>query len=143
MESETSYKVTLNWYDLSGGLAKSLSMSLIGKQIDGIYHTGIWVYGKEYFYGNGINWEAEGATPFGAPTQTIEMGETQIDQEMFHDYLQDISDRFTFLTYNIATNNCNHFTNEWATFLVDKAIPDFALKQAEEFFETPLGKYFQ
>ncbi|CAI2375354.1 unnamed protein product [Moneuplotes crassus] len=122
------------------GLAKSLSMSLIGKQIDGIYHTGICVYGKEYFYGNGINCENEGATPFGTPTETIELGETELPQEMFHDFLQDISERFTFLTYNIATNNCNHFTNECSTFLVDKTIPDFALKQAEEFFETPLGQ---
>ena len=139
MEAEEGTKVYLNWYDLSGGLAKQLSMGLIGKQIDGIWHTGLCVYGKEYFYGNGICCENQGTTPFGTPTQTLELGETQLPVEMFHDYLHDISGRFTFLTYNIATNNCNHFCNEAANFLVDKGIPDFALKQAEEFFETPLG----
>lgn len=44
----------LRVYDLSQGMAKVLSPSLIGKQIDGIWHTGIVVYGKEYFYSGGI-----------------------------------------------------------------------------------------
>lgn len=37
--------VVLNLYDLSGGLAKNMSRAIIGKQIDGIWHTGIVVYG--------------------------------------------------------------------------------------------------
>jgi hypothetical protein len=27
---------------------------LLGKQIDGIWHTGIIVYGKEFYFGGGI-----------------------------------------------------------------------------------------
>ena len=38
--------VSLNVYDLSQGLAKSLSQAIIGHQIEGIWHTGIVVYGK-------------------------------------------------------------------------------------------------
>jgi len=53
-----------------------------------------------------------GSTPFGIPTRIEELGRTELPQEMFHDFLSDISDRFTFMTYNIATHNCNHFTNE-------------------------------
>lgn len=41
-----SSQVTLYVYDLSGGMAKSLSRAIIGQQIDGIYHTGIVVYNK-------------------------------------------------------------------------------------------------
>ena len=42
-------------YDLSQGLAKQMSLMLIGKQIDAIYHTSILVHGEEYFYsGEGI-----------------------------------------------------------------------------------------
>lgn len=51
--SET-FKVVLRVYDLSQGMAKVLSPSIIGKQIDGVWHTGIVVYGKEYFYSGGI-----------------------------------------------------------------------------------------
>lgn len=140
MESEDKAKVTLHCYDLSGGMAKMLSQSIVGKQIDGIWHTGICVFGKEYFFGNGICCENAGQTPFGTPTTVEELGETELTIDIFHDYLNDISGRFTFMTYNLINNNCNHFTNECAGFLVDKNIPDYILKQAEEFFETPLGQ---
>ena len=60
-----TYKVQLYVYDLSQGMASSMSMAMIGKQIDGIWHTGLVVYGKEYFYGGGISWANPGTTPFG------------------------------------------------------------------------------
>lgn len=43
------------WPDLpSRGMAKQMSMSFLGKQVDGIWHTGILVHGREYFFGGGI-----------------------------------------------------------------------------------------
>lgn len=48
------YKVVLRVYDISQGMAKALSPALLGKQIEAIYHTGIAVYGREYFYSGGI-----------------------------------------------------------------------------------------
>lgn len=42
----TSSAVSLRVYDLSRGMARQLSPSLLGKQIDGIWHTGLLVYGK-------------------------------------------------------------------------------------------------
>ena len=143
METDAKQKVWLNCYDISNGLAKQLSPMFLGKQIDGVWHTGLVVYGKEYFFVNGICCEEAGMTPFGEPTSCEDLGDTEVPQEMFHDFLLDIKDRFTFTTYNIVSNNCNHFTNECAVFLVDKPIPDFALKQAEEFFATPLGQQIQ
>ena len=38
--------VVLYVYDLSGGLAKSMSRAIIGQQLDGIWHTGIVAYNK-------------------------------------------------------------------------------------------------
>ena len=61
----TEDKVKLHVYDLSGGLAQIGSKKYIGKQFDGIWHTGIVVYGKEYYYGNGICFDTAGLTPFG------------------------------------------------------------------------------
>jgi hypothetical protein len=52
-----SFQVALNVYDLSGGMASQFSRQLTGKQIDGIWHTGIVVYGKEFYYGGGISWD--------------------------------------------------------------------------------------
>lgn len=38
---------------------------MIGQQVDGIWHTGIVVYGKEYYFGGGISYDPPGRTPFG------------------------------------------------------------------------------
>lgn len=49
-----TYKVDIYIYDLSNGMAKSMSPFLLGKTIDAIYHTGLVVYGTEYYFGGGI-----------------------------------------------------------------------------------------
>jgi len=40
---------------------------MIGKQIDGIWHTGIVVYNKEFYFGGGISYDLPACTPFGKP----------------------------------------------------------------------------
>lgn len=42
----TTSAVSLRVYDLSRGMARQLSPALLGKQIDGIWHTGVLVYGQ-------------------------------------------------------------------------------------------------
>lgn len=49
-----SEKVTLFAYDISMGMAKGMSMMLIGQQIDAVYHTSIVAFGREYYFGGGI-----------------------------------------------------------------------------------------
>ena len=75
MESE-HVKITLNVYDLSNGLAKQVSMALLGKQIEGVWHTGIVIHGKEYYFGSGICADPVGSTPFGKPVKTLDLGTT-------------------------------------------------------------------
>lgn len=53
MDSEKA-KVKVYLYDISNGMAKSLSPMLIGKQIEAVWHTGLVVYGNEYYFGGGI-----------------------------------------------------------------------------------------
>merc|ERR1719215_1063504 len=40
-------------YDVSQGMAKGMSQMLLGKQIDLVPHTGIVVFGREYYFGSG------------------------------------------------------------------------------------------
>lgn len=61
--------VTLLVYDITMGMAKSMSMAFVGIQIDAVYHTSIVVYGREYFYGGGICNTAVKQTPYGKPIQ--------------------------------------------------------------------------
>ncbi len=48
------FKVFLYVYDITNGMAKSLSPMLLGKSIEGVWHTSIVAYDMEYFYGGGI-----------------------------------------------------------------------------------------
>ena len=41
-----SEKVTLLVYDITMGMAKGMSMMLIGQQIDAVYHTSIVAFGS-------------------------------------------------------------------------------------------------
>jgi hypothetical protein len=64
---QQSFKVSVNIYDLSQGMARNLSPMFLGKQIDGIWHTGIVVYGKEFYFGGGICVGNPSQTPYGNP----------------------------------------------------------------------------
>lgn len=73
-----SEKVTLLVYDISMGMARSMSMMLIGQQVDAIYHTSVVVFGREYYFGGGICNDAPKQTPYGKPIEEIPLGETEI-----------------------------------------------------------------
>ena len=66
--------VTLYVYDITSGMAKSMSMMMIGQQIDAIYHTSLVVFGKEYYFGAGICADPPKSTPFGKPIQEVPLG---------------------------------------------------------------------
>lgn len=137
--AEEGYKVTLNVYDLSQGLARQLSTTFLGKAIEAIWHTGIVVYGKEYFFGGGIQQAPAGATQYGSPVRIVELGITHVPQDVFESYLEEISPRYTAETYSLLTHNCNNFSNEVAQFLVGVSIPDYILQLPNEVMSSPMG----
>nr|XP_019817446.1 PREDICTED: desumoylating isopeptidase 1 [Bos indicus] len=53
MEPPNLYPVKLYVYDLSKGLARRLSPIMLGKQLEGIWHTSIVVHKDEFFFGSG------------------------------------------------------------------------------------------
>ncbi len=44
--------VYLYIYDLTKGMARRFSPMFLGKQIDGVWHTGIVAYDTEWYFGN-------------------------------------------------------------------------------------------
>ncbi|KAH1106072.1 hypothetical protein J1N35_009840 [Gossypium stocksii] len=139
--AEEGHKVTLNVYDLSQGLARQLSMTLLGKVIEGIWHTGIVVYGNEYYFGGGIQHIPAGTAPYGRPIKVIDLGVTHVPKDLFEMYLQEISPRYTAETYSLLTHNCNNFSNEVAQFLVGTNIPDYILQLPNEVMSSPMGSF--
>ena len=141
MASEgTPTRVQLHLYDLSQGMARAMSAQLLGKQLDGIWHTGIVAYGQEFYFGGGIQCGTPGCTHFGRPLQVIDLGETHIPRELFDEFLVDVAPRFTMHTYNLLRHNCNNFSDEIANFLVGEGIPRHILDLPDEVMSTPLGQ---
>ena len=55
--------VTINFYDLTNGLASRVGPILTGEEVEGLWHTGVVVYGNEYYFGGDIF--------FDVPKQTV------------------------------------------------------------------------
>ncbi|KAL3517791.1 hypothetical protein ACH5RR_020380 [Cinchona calisaya] len=140
--AEEGHKVSLNVYDLSQGLARQLSTTFLGKSIEGVWHTGIVVYGTEYYFGGGIQQTPAGKTPYGTPIRVVDLGTTHVPKDVFEMYLQNISPRYTQQTYSLLNHNCNNFSNEVAQFLVGATIPDYILNLPNEVINSPMGALF-
>merc|ERR1719223_2600344 len=102
-----------------------MSPAFLGKFIEGIWHTGVVVYGVEYFYGGGITYARPGDTQAGRPMRQIDMGETDVPQALFHEFLRTVSPRFTQATYSLLRPNCNNFSSECARFLTGRDVPEY------------------
>jgi len=137
--AEEGYKVSLNVYDLSQGLARQLSTTFLGRTIEGIWHTGLVVYGSEYYFGGGIQSSPVGTTPYGTPIRVADLGVTHVPKDVFETYLEEIGPRYTAETYSLLTHNCNNFSNEVAQFLVGASIPDYILNLPNEVLSSPMG----
>lgn len=124
-------KVTLALYDITSGMAKNMSMMFLGKQVDAIYHSSLIVFGREYYFGGGICHDAPDSTPYGKAIEKVNMGETELPKEIFTEFLDEISSRYTQESYNLIEHNCNHFTDEACEFLVGKGIPKRVVDQGK------------
>eukprot|EP00932_Pfiesteria_piscicida_P004114 SRR837773.14019.p1 GENE.SRR837773.14019~~SRR837773.14019.p1 ORF type:complete len:332 (-),score=95.17 SRR837773.14019:19-963(-) len=135
------WEVTLHLYDLSRGLATMVSPWLLPEALEGIWHTGLVVYGKEYYFGGDIYYDTPGETGFGKPRMSIHMGTTLRQRDELHAFIVDeLKPVFTREAYDAARNNCNHFTDRVCMFLVGKHIPEEVLRQPELMLSTGLGR---
>lgn len=137
-----TFPVKLQVYDVSHGLARSISVALLGKYLDGLWHTGISVYGNEYFYGgNGIAYCVPGTTVLGHPTEIVDLGTTEVTQDVFHEYLSNLSQNtFSPESYHVIDHNCNTFSNEIAQFLTGKTTPNKVRNLSSDIMSTSFGK---
>lgn len=90
-----SEPVKLYVYDLSQGMARSMSRQLTGKQIDGIWHTSVVVYSQEFYFGQGIMASAPGTTQHGRPLEIIDVGQTFLPLEVVVEYIDSLRSVYT------------------------------------------------
>jgi desumoylating isopeptidase 1 len=138
---EGDWPVEVWIYDLSRGMARSMSMQLLGQHIEGIWHSSIVVYGEEYFYGGGISRATPpGSTVYGVPVRKVLLGRTQIPRELFHEFIENIREKYLPERYHLLDNNCNNFSNDVAVFLTGKTIPEDVRGLPQEVLATPFGQ---
>jgi len=135
------WEVSLHLYDLSRGLATLLSPWLLHQTVEGVWHTGLVVYGKEYYFGGDIYFDKPGATGFGVPQIVLTLGTTLRQRDELHTFVVDeLKPLFSREAYDAARNNCNHFTNRVSMYLVGKHIPEEVLLQPELMLQTSVGR---
>lgn len=134
-------EVSLHFYDLSKGLAAAAAPWLINQKVEGVWHTGIVAFGREYYFGGDIYYDLPSQTGFGPPQRKIVLGRTLRQRDELHAYIvDDLKPIFCRQAYDAARNNCNHFTDRLAMFLVGKHIPEEVLKQPELVMNTNVGR---
>ncbi|KFY72070.1 hypothetical protein V499_07765 [Pseudogymnoascus sp. VKM F-103] len=136
-------EVSLYMYDLSRGLVRMMSASLIGVQLDAIYHTSIVLEGVEYVYDGGLKQVKPGSTHLGKPLRKMVLGKTELPMEVIQDYFESLRPIYTFEAYDLWRHNCNNFTNDFATFLVGKGIPSHITDMPQTVLNSPMGRLLQ
>ncbi|KXJ93077.1 thioredoxin [Microdochium bolleyi] len=130
-------------YDLSGGMARQMSMGFLGFQLDAIYHTSIELDGKEFVYDGGINVIKPGTSHLGRPLQRLHLGHTDLPMDVISEYLDSLREIFTPQAYDLFRHNCNNFSNDFSTFLVGKGIPEHITNMPQAVLDSPFGQMLQ
>ena len=135
-----AHPVRLFVYDLSNGLAAQLSQQLTGRYFRAIFHTGIVVYDREYFFGGGgIESSLPGRSPYGTPIERLELGRTEVTPALWHEFLEECGEAYGVGKYHLLEHNCNTFSNAASNFLLGIDIPAEITALPEDFLRTPLG----
>ncbi|GAP89125.1 putative pul domain-containing protein [Rosellinia necatrix] len=130
-------------YDLSGGLARQMSMGMLGFQLDAIYHTSIELEGMEYVYDGGITTIRPGSSHLGRPLERMLLGRTELPLEVIVEYLDSLRDIYTPQAYDLFRHNCNNFSNDLSTFMLGKGIPEHIANMPQAVLDSPFGRMLQ
>ncbi|KAH7318348.1 PUL domain-containing protein [Stachybotrys elegans] len=127
-------------YDLSRGLARQMSMGLLGFQLDAVYHTSIELQGREYVYDGGIIAIRPGSSHLGQPLEKLHLGTTNLPMDVIEEYLDSVRPIFTLEAYDLFRHNCNNFTDSFSNFLLGKGIPGHIRNMPQAVMDSPFGQ---
>ncbi|KAI9197751.1 hypothetical protein LWI28_003705 [Acer negundo] len=129
-DEKGSVPVHLNVYDLTpmNGYAYWLGL--------GVYHSGVQVHGIEYAFGaheypttgifEGEPKQCEGFTF----RKTILIGKTDMGPAEVRTVMEELSENYKGIAYNLITKNCNHFCNDACIRLTANPIPSWVNRLA-------------
>lgn len=68
------------------------------------------------------------------------LGKTELPMDVVQDYLDSIRPIYTLDAYDLWRHNCNNFSNDFATFLLGKGIPDYITSMPDTVMNSPFGR---
>lgn len=109
------------------------SALLGGYKFEGIWHTGVRVFGKEVWFGGNIMQSEFDDCPFGSPVKVLRLGTTRRSYNELMEFIRDELVRvYSVKSYHVLQRNCNHFSNEVVQFLLcGQQIPEEVLLQPQ------------
>lgn len=111
MDGPIGMDVHLLVYDLTNGMAKDLSLSVLGFQLDAVYHTSIELFGREYVYDGGILDINPGSSHLGRPMQRLRLGRTMLPMEVIREYLTSVRSIYTAEVQSIVQETSTRRVN--------------------------------
>eukprot|EP00927_Polykrikos_kofoidii_P029980 TRINITY_DN25858_c0_g1_i2.p1 TRINITY_DN25858_c0_g1~~TRINITY_DN25858_c0_g1_i2.p1 ORF type:complete len:521 (-),score=65.45 TRINITY_DN25858_c0_g1_i2:64-1626(-) len=125
-------EVSIHLYDISSGAAERLSRFVVGHVVDGIWHTGVVAFGREYYFSGLAEADDPGHTKFGKPVRVIHHGWTWLEQDELHTFICDeLKPSFNRHSYDLLSRNCNHFAEKIVHFLCGKGLPAEVMSQPD------------
>jgi len=136
---EEKYPVEVYLYDLGQGLAKLGGNPAFGQSLEGVWHSGLVAYGREYFFTQeGIACVVPGSTGLGEPDRIENLGETQLPYSVFLDYLLTIGEnKFKAGSWDLVNLNSNSFSDELSQFICGQGLPKYILELPPDMRTTP------
>ena len=121
----SSSRVILNVYDLHESNDQLYALGL------GLYHSGVQVGGLEWTFAGGAGIFSD--DPKGAPAkyrESFDMGEFAGSSRDMDIILDDLRQKFAPNSYNLLTQNCNSFAEDFCQRMLGKSIPGFVNRMA-------------
>jgi hypothetical protein len=114
-----------------------LRLNAIGRftTLGGVFHGGIEVNQKEWSYGfcergTGVYSCKPRDNPMYSFRETITLGATTLSESEVNKLILELKERWTGARYEVLTNNCNHFCQEFTEKLGVNSIPGWVNRMA-------------
>lgn len=135
-------EVVAHVYDISGGMAHNCSQQMIGRYMELLPHTGIVVFGQEYYYSQDTAVCDPGKSLPSPVRKTLRLGRTSKTKADLETFLEQIKAEYTSTSYNFLTHNSCHYADAVAKFLLDDGtgLPKDLVSLLEDMNSTPQGQ---
>lgn len=133
---EDGASVQLRLYNIDRWGLAPMGAKLLKKEVDGIYHVGVAVHGREYWFDHQVNvlslLDVDYVRGFG-PAYVYDMGKTSMQPHEVDEFVYGpMVDSYNMDTYDCFYHNCHHFANDVCVKLTGNTVPQWCIDHGEQ-----------